>query len=130
LSLDEVFVNVFDKDFEKLIIKDVNDCVINFTSSFDDYVFMSNFKGSIRHVYNKERDRLMKFLEIFNYEHLRMVLGFKKKKNNEKGGRPEHDVILMFKILVLKNYYNLSDEKTASRIRSDDVYQCFLGYPQ
>jgi len=35
----------------------------------------------------------------------------------------------MIKILFLKEYYNESYVKIANRIKSDDVCQCFLGYP-
>ncbi|MBI2335995.1 MAG: transposase, partial [Deltaproteobacteria bacterium] len=33
------------------------------------------------------------------------------KKAKAPGGRPRHDVVMMFKILVLQRYYNLSDEQ-------------------
>jgi hypothetical protein len=126
LSSDEVYINIFDRDFEKLIMLDLNDSILNFISGCDDYVFMCNFKGSIRHDHNEERDRLMEFLEIFDFEKLRPYLELTR-KNSEKGGRPGYDVVLMFQILFIKAYYDLSDEKTARRIRSDDVCQCFLG---
>ena len=32
------------------------------------------------------------------------------------GGRPRHDVVMMFKILVLQRYYNLSEEQTEYQI--------------
>jgi len=34
------------------------------------------------------------------------------------GGRPRHDVVMMFKILVLQRYYNLSDEQAEYQIKS------------
>jgi IS5 family transposase len=34
-----------------------------------------------------------------------------------KGGRPPYDYVLMFKILILQRYYNLSDEQTEYQIR-------------
>jgi len=128
LSLDTVYINIFDKNLEKLVINDLNEIIFDFISHCDDYSFMNNFKGSVRHWHNKERDRLMKFLEIFDFEQLRLILESTRKKNS-KGGRPGYDVVLMYKILFIRSYYNLSDEKTARRIKSDDAIMCFLGYP-
>ncbi|GHT11968.1 hypothetical protein FACS1894170_06220 [Planctomycetales bacterium] len=35
------------------------------------------------------------------------------RKPQPKGGRPYFDVVLMFKIIILKSQYNLSDDMTA-----------------
>lgn len=43
------------------------------------------------------------------------------------GGRPRHDVVMMFKILVLQRYYNLSDEQTEFQINDRLSFQKFLG---
>ncbi|MDR1383228.1 MAG: transposase [Planctomycetaceae bacterium] len=43
------------------------------------------------------------------------------------GGRPPFDVLLMFKILVLKSLYNLSDENTELFIRDRLSFREFLG---
>jgi len=43
------------------------------------------------------------------------------------GGRPRHDVVLMFKILVLQRYYNLSDEQAEYQINDRLSFQKFLG---
>jgi len=67
LSRSDVYVNIFDVNFVELIMKDLNDCIMNFISFFEDYTFMSNFKGSIRHLPNKERDRLMEFAEYYTF---------------------------------------------------------------
>jgi len=130
LSLNNVYVNVLDSNFERLIFNDLTESIINFIFPSKDYKFLSNFKEAIRHHDNKERDRLMEFLEIFDFEKLRPLLEMTLKNKGKKGGRPRYDVVLMYKILFIKAYYNLSDEKTARRIRSDDVCQAFLNYPK
>ena len=38
------------------------------------------------------------------------------KESKGKGGRPPYDYVLMFKILILQRYYNLSDDQTAYQI--------------
>lgn len=43
------------------------------------------------------------------------------------GGRPRHDVVMMFKVLVLQRYYNLSDEQTEYQINDRLSFQRFLG---
>lgn len=129
LSQNDVYVNIYDIDFLEIIMKDLNESIQNFIFPLEDYEFMSNFKGSIRHQPNKERDRLLEFVEIIPFEKFRIFLELNTNINNE-GGRPPYDKVLMFKINFLKAYYDLSDEKTARKIKSDDAYQCFLGYPE
>jgi hypothetical protein len=129
LSSNDVYVNINDVNFEKLVTKDLNESIVNFLLFYEDHVTMDNFKDSARHWSNKERDRLMEFAEIFDFEKLRPILELTK-KNNGKGGRPGFDAVYMFKILVIQAYYNLSDEKTSRKIKSDEVIKCFLGYPE
>ena len=43
------------------------------------------------------------------------------------GGRPSFDKIMMFKILVLQKYYNLSDEQTEFQINDRTSFKQFLG---
>jgi hypothetical protein len=49
------------------------------------------------------------------------------RKAQPHGGRPPFDVVLMFKIIVLKSQYNLSDEMTEFFIRDTKTFQDFLG---
>lgn len=49
------------------------------------------------------------------------------KEGKGPGGRPRHDVVMMFKILVLQRYYNLSDEQTEYQINDRLSFQKFLG---
>jgi hypothetical protein len=44
-----------------------------------------------------------------------------------KGGRPPFDPVLMFKILVLRALYSLSDEATEFQIKDRLSFQRFLG---
>lgn len=43
------------------------------------------------------------------------------------GGRPRYDCVMMFKVLVLQRYYNLSDEQTEFQIKDRLTFQKFLG---
>jgi IS5 family transposase len=48
-------------------------------------------------------------------------------RDPSKGGRPPFDSLLMFKILILKTLYNLSDENTELLIRNRLSFREFLG---
>lgn len=43
------------------------------------------------------------------------------------GGRPSYDKLMMFKILILQKYYNLSDEQTEFQIKDRLSFLDFLG---
>lgn len=43
------------------------------------------------------------------------------------GGRPSYDRVMMFKILILQRYYNLSDEQTEFQIKDRLSFMQFLG---
>lgn len=47
--------------------------------------------------------------------------------DRSKGGRPPYDAVLMFKILVLQHFYNLSDDQTEFQIRDRYSFCRFLG---
>jgi IS5 family transposase len=47
--------------------------------------------------------------------------------NPANGGRPPFDALLKFKCLIIKHYYNLSDEQTELQIRDRLSFRDFLG---
>lgn len=49
------------------------------------------------------------------------------RSERKKGGRPAHDAVLMFKVLVLQALYNLSDEQTEYQILDRQSFMMFLG---
>jgi IS5 family transposase len=51
----------------------------------------------------------------------------REKERLSNAGRPPFDVVLMFKVLVLKSLYNLSDESTELMIRDRISFMEFLG---
>jgi len=61
--------------------------------------------------------------EIFRYSIRKRV----RKENYDKGGRPPHDEILMFKITLLQDWNNISDDKTEYMINDRLSFQRFLG---
>ncbi len=72
------------------------------------------------------------FLENLNrfvdWESFRALLAEAlKRSSGEKGGRPAHNAVLMFKVLVLQALYNLSDEQTEYQILDRLSFMKFLG---
>lgn len=51
-----------------------------------------------------------------------------KEKYSSTMGRKAEDVIRMFKYLLLKGYYNLSDRGLVERTKTDILFKYFLGY--
>jgi len=48
---------------------------------------------------------------------------------SERGGRPNCDVILMFKILILQQWYGLSDLEVERQMADRISFMAFLGFP-
>jgi len=61
--------------------------------------------------------------EIFRYQ----LAKVREKERKSNAGRPAFDVVLMFKVLVLKSMYNLSDDQTELQIRDRISFRDFLG---
>lgn len=55
---------------------------------------------------------------------LEQLLGYKDRESNR--GRPPFDPVLMFKILILQKYYDLSDQATEDQIRDRLSFMNFL----
>ena len=50
-----------------------------------------------------------------------------KYSDRRRGGRPPHDPVMMFKILILQALYSLSDDKAEFMIRDRLSFMRFLG---
>lgn len=79
---------------------------------------------------DKIGDPLLKMKEQIPWEELfreELDKAFGKEvKDKSKGGRPDYDSMLMFKILVLQKSYGLSDEETEYQINDRLSFQRFL----
>ena len=73
-------------------------------------------------------DFLLKLNVLVNWEIFRETLNIvREKERKSNAGRPAFDVMLMFKVLVLKSMYNLSDEQTELQISDRISFRDFLG---
>ena len=48
-------------------------------------------------------------------------------KKNNAGAKP-YDVVVMFKIIILQKYYNISDEQVEYQINDRSSFKDFLDY--
>jgi IS5 family transposase len=78
---------------------------------------------------SKQSDPLEKLEAHIDFEIFRSTLGKIQDKDRDKslGGRPRYDEVLMFKILVLQRYYNLSDDQMEYCLLDRLSFMRFLG---
>jgi IS5 family transposase len=78
---------------------------------------------------SKLGDPLEKLNDGIDFELFRTILEDKLSKMPEApGGRPPYDHVLMFKILILQRYYNISDEQVEYQINDRMSFMRFLGF--
>ena len=73
-----------------------------------------------------------KFLQIsdaIDWGKIRVDLEGMYDNTSERGGRPKCDPVMMFKILILQQWYGLSDMEAERQIADRISFMEFLGYP-
>ena len=76
--------------------------------------------------YNNPLLRLREYID-FDFFRNELETYFKKDKDYSKGGRPPYDYVLMFKILIIQHYYNISDDQAEFCINDRFSFMEFLG---
>jgi len=74
-------------------------------------------------------DRLSEISKLMDWEAFRPKLEDMYNNKTEKGGRPNFDVILMLKVLLLQQWYNLSDNEAEKQIADRISFMKFLNFP-
>ena len=75
----------------------------------------------------KMGDQLIAMKEMINWEMFRAPIEKAiRKADYSQGGRPPWDVVLMYKIVMLQQWYNLADENTEYQINDRLSFQRFL----
>lgn len=77
---------------------------------------------------DKLTDPLLKIDEIVNWEGFRLTLeAIRPQYDKQKGGRPPLDVVLMFKMIFLRHYYDLSLKQAEYQVLDRLSFRRFLG---
>lgn len=78
---------------------------------------------------SKLQDPLERLGSHIDFEFFRKLLesALVKQTDKSKGGRPAYDVVLMFKIIILQRYYNVSDDSIEYAILDRLSFMRFLG---
>lgn len=77
----------------------------------------------------RQNDPLKKLSAYIDFEFFRKPLEkfFTQDKDYSKGGHPAYEYVMMFKILVLQRFYNLSDDDSEFAILGRLTFMRFLG---
>ena len=77
---------------------------------------------------SKKQDPLERLANHIDFEFFRKPLEKALGKTDySKGGRPAYDYVLLFKILILQRYYNVSDDAIEYAILDRLSFMRFLG---
>ncbi len=96
-----------------------------FTMAFQpDFFDVENRIEKIKE-YNSPLLRLAEHID-FNFFRDELEKYFREGKDYSKGGRPPYDYVLMFKILVIRHFYNISDDQTEFCINDRFSFMQFL----
>lgn len=74
----------------------------------------------------KLRPDLEKIKDLVDWKSIKKLFN----NNIPRKGRPSYDIILMFKILMLQNWYGISDEEIEFQINDRLSFQHFLDFPE
>ena len=92
--------------------------------SFSSYLFRKAYKKI-----HKLGDRLAKIEPLIDWEAFRPIIRDLYDNKTKKGGRPNVDEVVMVKLLVLQQWYGLSDPELERQANDRISFHRFLGFP-
>lgn len=94
---------------------------------------MHSFRSYMLRIAYKEvqrlGDRLARVESLIDWEAFRPIVAGLYRNDGPRGGRPNLDEVLMVKLLVLQQWYGLSDPELERQVADRISFQRFLGYP-
>jgi transposase, IS5 family len=75
-------------------------------------------------------DPLVQINSLLDWEGFRPIAEDLYKNKTERGGHPNFDSLLMIKILVLQQWYSLSDHRMELELANNLSFMHFLGFPE
>ncbi len=94
-------------------------------SSFESFGLSEAYKRV-----QKLGDKLADFETLIEWETFRPIPEGMYQNTTEKGGRPNIDVIVMMKILVLQSLYSLSDPEVERQVLDRISFRRFIGFSE
>jgi len=88
---------------------------------------------TLRRLYEKIQklgDRLARIEPLIDWETFRPIIQGLYDNRTEKGGRPNIDEVVMVKLLVLQQWYGLSDPELERQANDRLSFRRFLGFPE
>lgn len=94
-------------------------------------IIMDSFTTWILRGLNEKqsKSRLAQLSGLIDWGSFRGILEEMYNNKTERGGRPNCDVILMFKILILQQWYGMSDLEIERQMYDRISFMAFLGFP-
>jgi IS5 family transposase len=80
--------------------------------------------------YQKLGDRLAKIEPLIDWEAFTPIITGLYQNQGPQGGRPNMDPVVMVKLLVLQQWYGLSDPELERQVADRISFQRFLGFPE
>jgi len=80
--------------------------------------------------YQKLGDRLTKIEPLIDWDAFTPIIQGLYHNKTPRGGRPNMDPVVMVKLLVLQQWYGLSDPELERQVDDRLSFQRFLGYPE
>ena len=78
----------------------------------------------------KNGDRLARADSLIDWEAFRPIIAPMYRNKTPRGGRPNVDPVVMVKLLVIQQWYGLSDPELERQVDDRLSFQRFLGYPE
>jgi len=78
----------------------------------------------------KNEDKLAEAEKLIDWEAFRPIIAPMYRNRTPRGGRPNVDEGVMVKLLVLQQWYGLSDPELERQVDDRISFQRFLGYPE
>jgi len=75
-------------------------------------------------------DKLADVESLIDWEAFRPIIGSMYNNKTEKGGRPNIDEIIMFKLLVIQQWHGLSDPELERQVTDRISFRRFIGFPE
>jgi IS5 family transposase len=75
-------------------------------------------------------DPLVQANTLLDWERFRPMTEELYNNKTERGGHPNIDIVLMIKILVLQQWYGLSDPRMERELANNLSFMNFLGFPE